>query len=175
MGISEKILTQIKTNDPALTELHLSSQYPPLTHEDMREFVDAMKEGKNTHLKRVLFYDNEIGDDGATILAEPAGLDSVETLMLSGNNLTDKGATAVARMNLTTLSVDGNSIRNAGFKKLLEMSALKSLHAHYNEINEKVIPAIYKNPLLTELTLEENKFTDKQLAEIQQHIEKNTP
>lgn len=43
MPIHSELLFQIESNDPSLTEVHISNTIPPLTALDMKQLVEALK------------------------------------------------------------------------------------------------------------------------------------
>lgn len=104
MGIDEKLLEELRNNNPSITDLDLSFQH--LTDADILVLCDALT--NNTHLISLNLEGNQIGDKGAVELAKNTVL---ERLNLWGNEITDKGTKCLANnMTLVTLDLDSNPL-----------------------------------------------------------------
>ena len=132
MPIPEQILCRIENNDPTLTELNLSSQYPPLNVDDMRQLVVL---NKNTQLQLLILCENEIGDEGAVLLASILSSSNVaRTIDVSINNIGNAGAIALLTAPITSLNLSGNHVSDVGVQLLISNHVLHSLIIHDNNL-----------------------------------------
>jgi len=173
MPIHERTLEQIRRNDPSLRVLDLTGTCPPLTANDMEVLVQAIEEGKNTHLISLVFGGNPIGKEGAKHLSR---LKSIEILVLGGANLMDEGAESIAQMtSLQRLHLSYNSIGSRGFLALInQLPHLYKLNMMDNQVPDSAARQILGNTQLTEVFLDGNPdITPETLLAIKQRTEEN--
>lgn len=169
MPINPDLLKAIEENDASIDTIHITDTYPPLNFNDINTLVKAAR--KNTYLKRLLFDENDIGDEGAELLSQ---LINIEELALGSNKITDKGALALSRMpNLKELSITSNQISNTGFAALLNNPTLKTLIVLDNPITNEGAKLALNNFRLTTLMLDEESIDKSLLEKINNHIESN--
>lgn len=107
-----------------------------LTHKSVQILLDS-----SVALSQLNISSNDLGEKGALLLsqfeAEPISW-YITSLRVSNNNLTDKGAEALAK-NTTFISMDleKNHIGNAGIIALANNTAIEYLHLGYNEVTDE--------------------------------------
>jgi hypothetical protein len=171
MPIDQRILERIRANDPTLTEIHLSAQYPALTDTDITELVSAIQQSGNTQITSMLLYENAISDRGAKQLAK---IKSLTTLVLNLNDIGDEGAKRLAGLpNLTDLGLAGNHIGDKGFQYLAGHPKLISLEANDNFISDAGVQGFLANNTITTLILDNNPISEGLLAQLNNHINAN--
>jgi hypothetical protein len=171
MPIPRSILHRISANDPDLTELNLSSQYPSLNARDMQELVDALK--NNTYLETLILCDNAIKDEGALILATGLAHCHIKTVDVSINDIGNVGIAALIQAPILSLDVGGNSFSDDGLKLLANNSILKSLFIHENGLTDKCVQYLLVDKHLLEITLDRNELSHGEVLSIQKHIQQN--
>lgn len=158
-------------NENKITELEIEE---PLTQEEIKVLSEEIK--KNTSLQYLRIHDGQIGDDGASQLANMLKVNkSLKSLNLMGNRITNPGAMAIAEAlktntSLTKLSLDGraldnrcigNTIGNKAAGKMAEMlivnKTLQKLNLRYNPIDEQGLNSLAK-ALNTNTSLQDFQF-----------------
>lgn len=170
MPFNQKFLTHIEQNDPTITKVHLRTE-EALTPADIKELVEAMKRGKNTHIKALILPDNEIGDEGAALIAT---LENIEVLGLEGNNIGAEGARHLAQMkSLKELGLSGNSVGDQGAGYLAENRSLEQLELNENNITNVGAKAFLNHKQLKLLFLDDNTIDLDLIERIQTQIKAN--
>jgi len=174
MPLTKQILQRINSNDPTLKELNLSSQYPYLCVTDMQQLTDVLS--RNTHLNILILCENNIGDEGAVILATALSKNSNVSRIIdvSINNITDTGA--IALLNATgiiSLNLAGNCITDAGLAPLSTNQNLQSLIIHDNKLTDRSIQIFLANRNLQEAIIDNNLISTTGYQSVQDHITQN--
>lgn len=143
-----------------------------------KELADALK--VNTSLQNFNLVENYIGDEGITAIAEALKSPTtvVHSLYLCGNDITEKGATAIASMlesndTVKSITLSGNEARDAGtaalFRALTKNRSLTQLDLSNNLIGAAGMRAV-KKCLVTNETLTELSFAQNGLGNGDIHI-----
>lgn len=87
--------------------------------------------GEPVHLQELILSHNELGNDGARVIAASPDLDGVKVLRLIGCGIEDDGARALAESRhlngLVELDLGNNPINDPGFRAFLDTPQLRSL------------------------------------------------
>lgn len=161
----------VPERDAMLRELHLCRS--GLTVLAARSFAETLQ-GGNRALLVLDLRDNNLGDQGAIVLAEACKENlTLRELDLSANSISDPGAkelgfALVVNISLTALGLAGNALGDEGAAALasgLEKNgSLLALDLRRNAIGEvgvgRLLVAVRKNSRLKELPLEGNEVED---------------
>ena len=142
----------------------------------------------NTTLQTVTLESNNIGDAGATALAEALKVNTtLQTVNLQFNKIGDAGATALAealKVNtaLQTVNLEDNEIGDAGAVELAEAlkvnTTVQTVHLGSNKIGDAgataLAEALKVNTTLQTVNLEDNRIGDAGAAAIFDALNKNT-
>ncbi len=165
--IDETILRKLRNNDPSLVELSLTKQ--KLTDADVLILCEALK--KNTAVKTLNLWNNQIGDQGAIALAQNKTL---TTLQLGCNKISDAGAKALSlNKSFTTLHLQTNQVGDLGAAALSQSTTLKALDLRKNKITDTGAQAFSQNTTLSTLDLEHNQVGEAAMAEIKAMVQRN--
>jgi Leucine-rich repeat (LRR) protein len=167
------LIEEIKKCSPLMDSIILPDQWERLTDSDMGVIVDAITSSKNTYIKRLIFAENDITDAGVERLCE---LKHIQVLNLAHNELiTDVGAGYIASSmtTLTSLSLSGNNITDAGLAKLLQHPSLTSLRLDGTKITDASVEAILRNTTLQSITLSDTQVSPENVKRIYAHVDQN--
>ena len=140
-----------KLNNATFNTIQCDCSGNKLTDDQFKE-INTVLLSKMKRLTSLDLYNNKIGAEGATAIAE--NLTKLTWLNLGNNNIGDAGATAIATnlTNLISLSLHSNNIGDAGATAIAEhLTNLTSLDLCNNNIGDAGATAIATN--LTILTL----------------------
>ena len=147
MPIRIEILDKLKNDDSNLAQLNLSRH--SLNDEDIATLVVCLK--GNTHLQLLCLCENDIGDKGATLLAQAiAQCPNLRFLDVSVNNIGDVGASALFSIkHLRHLDISANNISDLSAQKLLEHKSIVEIFMDGTqispELSEKISAQIARN------------------------------
>jgi hypothetical protein len=148
--ISSSLLRNIEQNIFKKDLLDLSGK--KINDEEVLLLVNALK--KNTSIKKIKLWANEIGDTGAMLLAS---IHTVEEMDLAENKISEEGAKVLANAHLKKLIISGNPIGDKGIQFFSDSKNLIELQACSCNITEVGSNIIFeKNNILSKINLSSN-------------------
>jgi Leucine-rich repeat (LRR) protein len=179
-----ELLQQIENKTFINTELSIARD--PFNEEKIEEKINDQKAimlanvlKKNSYVTKVNLTGNDIGDIGATALAE---VSTLEELNLYSNNIQVEGVVALATSNLKKLSLGGNNIgydfENKKFHTLTEIADAFAKNHHIIDLSfqccflsdEAIVELINKNTSIKALDLISNCLTSECLKFIGNNV-----
>ncbi len=167
----QRLLANIRNNDPALTNLSLYQS--TITDQNAIDLAEALK--VNRTITSVCLSKNALGTEAAQALAE--ALKTNETITdfdISQNEIGDEGAKALAEVlmrnkTITNFNISKNKIGNEGIKALAEVIAINntitSLNLSKNIIRtegaQALAKALARNQAITILDISENEIENE--------------
>jgi hypothetical protein len=147
-------LSLLNSNNSSLKSLRLENG---CTDSDIKALRVALQ--NNNYLTALYLEFNQIGDEGAEVLASTTKL---LTLHLTGNNIGNVGAKFLANnSNLTDLDVCKNKIGDEGVSAFAMNASLTSLEVSENEFGKQGVQVLAQNTTLKTLSLIHNQIDDE--------------
>lgn len=143
MPVPQNIQDIIESEDAACTEISLANN--GMMDEDIIALVALLQEKKNPYIKNI---------------------------DLTYNNIRNKGAEALARLNLEFLDLTCNNINDDGVEPLAK-SNIRKLNLCHNNLTNKAADIFIKHSKQLKLDLVNRDIDEKKIKEVNARIEEN--
>jgi PAS domain S-box-containing protein len=154
MPIDHEVLKSLKNNNISLISIDLS--YQALNLSDIQTLIETLK--GNKQLKTLNLTGNQIGDEGAILLATYL---NCRNLILSGTGIGETGCASLAKHpNITYLDLSYNKITDNAAREFANNTKIETLNLCGNKVACQGVIALARNKTLRSLNLMENHLTD---------------
>jgi Ran GTPase-activating protein (RanGAP) involved in mRNA processing and transport len=134
---------------------HLETYYVDLSNNNMGPAGATLLAKTRAPIKGLYLSNNNLNDEGAIEIANVSSND-LGTIILEHNHIGDRGASALAHLNVRLMELSNNDISDVGAAALATNTAIEDLRLGYNDIGDEGAAALARTTSLNALVISYN-------------------